>query len=69
MSTAAILLAAVMLLGMVRNPGPLVPRAASRFLRYFQASQTHNVQGSLYEKVVYSFVLATSPGAPHNTCS
>lgn len=59
---------AAMLLGMVRTPGPLLPRAASRFLRYFQASQTHNVQGSLYEKVVYSLVLATST-LPETTCS
>ena len=57
-----------MLLGMVRNPGALVPPTASRFVRYFQAARANNVNGSVYEKVVYSLVLATSP-ARHNTCS
>ncbi len=38
----------------------IVPPTACRFARYFAASQHSDVKATLYEKFVYSLVLATT---------
>ena len=53
-----LLMAAITLTGVTRG-GCLVPSTACRFARYLAASQNPEVKASLYEKVVYSFILAT----------
>lgn len=57
---AAALLAVVLAVPLFTQGGCLLPCTACRFLRYLAASQDPGMKASLYEKVVYSLVLASS---------
>lgn len=43
----------------ITHDGWLLPCTACRFLRYFAAAQTPEMKATFYEKIVYSFVLAS----------
>ncbi len=55
----AIVSAALLVPGL-SHEGWLLPCTACRFVRYFAAAQTPEMKASLYEKIVYSLVLASS---------
>jgi len=38
-----------------------IPDSACRFVRYLAASERYEVKASFWERVIYSYVLATAP--------